>query len=125
MKHRMINCKQSELVNGFAGDKVQFEWRPFNERAPEAQTAYLKLKASLLKDGMRDPLITHCGHVLVGMRRFEILSEVNGSDQHYRCAEIDEDVENWDRDDVVRLDRFKTELYGAGTVKEFMPHAVS
>ena len=106
--HVAVNFRSVDLSLGFVGKHVSFEHRDFNDRTPEARGAYLRLKATLLRDGMRDPLITHKGHVLIGMRRFEILRRYMFQ---FPCTEIMEDVSEWTRKDIKRLNALKRELY--------------
>lgn len=54
---------------------------------------------------MMDPLITYKGHILIGMRRFEIM--VGLGQTAFPCIEIDEDVGQWWRDDLPRLEELR------------------
>ena len=76
----------------------------------EAQQSYQRLRNDLMQNGMNDPLITWKGHVLIGMRRFEIMCELGAV--AFRCYEILEDVSLWTRDDIERLQQFKEAAYG-------------
>ena len=118
IKHTKRYYYRDELSLGFRGDKVQFEHKPYHQRSPEARAAYDRLRESLMAVGMRHPLITYQGHVLIGMRRFEIMCELAGErNKTFSCLEILEDVSAWTRDDIDRLDAFKLEMFG---VNEFI-----
>lgn len=116
MIYRKVVMPTKLLSLGFIGICCSFEHRLFKDRTPEAQEAYLKLKDSLIKFGMKDPLITHRGNVLIGMRRFEILASTQKS---FRCIEILEDVALWRKPDIIRLSDLKKELYG-DSLEEFL-----
>lgn len=120
IKFKLTQFERGDLVNGFRGDKVQFEHRPYEQRSPAAREAYDKLKTSLEAHGMLDPLITYQGHVLIGMRRFEIMGAMTGPRTSFPCYEIQEDVANWDREDVNRLNEFKAVIYSSERIAEFM-----
>lgn len=109
IEHKLMYFLSEDLAPGFKGDKVDFTFRAFSERSTEAQIAYRELEADLYMNGIQQPLITYQGRVLIGMRRFEILKDrIDG----FQCFEIQEDVFNWDRDDIDRLESFKAEMYG-------------
>lgn len=116
MRHARIVYRSEDLKLGFDGNSVHFEHREFEDRSPEAQAAYLRLKDSLLSEGMIDPLITYCGHVLIGMRRFEILREVQ---DEFTCIEILEDVPNWKSGDIRRLQDFKRDVYDLERISRY------
>ena len=96
------------MALGFQGNSVSFDWRPFDERSPSAQEAFRRLERSLLDEGLRSPLITYKGHVLVGQRRFEILRDRRSE---FVCFEVTEEVENWRGPDIERLNAFKRDVY--------------
>lgn len=109
IQFKKVRYRTSNLVMGFKGYKVAFSCKVFKDRSAESQCAYLELKKDLIDNGMINPLITFQGHVLVGIRRFEILRD---QQTVFSCYEIKEDVYHWDRDDIERLDVFKTLVYG-------------
>lgn len=109
MKHRLIMYRSADLKLGFKGKSCCFEHREYHDRSPKAQAAYDRLKDHLHKHGMQHPLITYMGHVLIGMRRFEILRDVR---DEFPCIEILENVSNWQSGDIRRLNDFKNEVYG-------------
>lgn len=109
IKHRIMVYQTADLCLGFKGRSCSFEHRPLPDRTPEAQAAYQRLRNDLLANGMKHPLITYCGHILIGMRRFEILKD---RQDEFKCVEVLEDVRFWERDDIKRLQAFKRELYG-------------
>lgn len=108
--HHRKTYRTSELQPGFSGDRIDFDFRPYSKRSPEARKDYDRLKADLLSRGMLDPLITHKGHVLIGMRRFEILKDRQDT---FECIEIDEDVSLWWRDDLPKLEWLKQTYYAS------------
>jgi hypothetical protein len=108
VRHTTRVYRSCELQMGFKGKSCSFEWRPFAERSPAAQRAYKRLKASLHAQGMRYPLITYKGHVLIGQRRFEIMRDLC---YQFECIEILEPVEDWTTPDIDRLTRFKESIY--------------
>jgi len=116
VKHRFIVYRAEDLKLGFIGRSCSFEHRARSERSPEAIRAYIKLAVDLRKNGMKHPLITYKGSVLVGMRRYEIMK---GCLAEFNCVEILESVEDWLMPDIKRLSKFKDLLYGAGTVQAF------
>ncbi len=115
IKFKKVKYRRSDLVMGFKADKVAFMYTDFKDRVPAAQRAYEELKADLLENGMKEPLITFRGHILLGIRRFEILRD---RQTWFSCYEIEEDVYHWDRDDIDRLEVFKKLMYG--DTPEFM-----
>lgn len=110
IQYKIKLYKSADLQLGFQGNSCCFDWRPFDRRSAEAQAAYLKLKDSLHAVGVRDPLITYRGHVLVGQRRFEIMRD---RVPVFVCYEVLEKVEDWRGPDIERLDAFKREKYPA------------
>lgn len=109
IKHRLIKYRTADLNVGFKGGSCSFEHRPLSERTPEAKSAYQRLRNDLMQNGLKHPLITYCGNVLIGMRRFEIMSEFL---DEFPCIEVLEDVSDWKAEDIRRLSKFKKELYG-------------
>lgn len=106
-----------DLTLGLDVEKVSFCWRPYEERSPEARAAYDKLRDSIRRDGLLHPIIAWRGHVLVGQRRVEICRTLGH--RVIPAYEITEDVSNWDRWDIKRLNRFKERMYGS-SLQQFM-----
>lgn len=71
-RHRLIKCDPATLKFGAHFEHVDYDWRPFEERTPEAQADYQRLFWDVKKRGILNPLIAWRGHVLIGMRRCEI-----------------------------------------------------
>lgn len=109
IKHYLTAYRADWLTLGFVGRSCSFEHRPYSDRSAEARAAYDRLRASLESEGLKDPLITYKGHVLIGMRRFEILRE---SRLWFPCIEVDEPVEDWRSEDIDRLTAFVRGAYG-------------
>jgi hypothetical protein len=109
MNHYLTVHKTETLKPGFKGKTCSFEFREEADRAPTAQKRYKDLEKHLLEHGMKNPLITYKGHVLIGQRRFMILKNVQTS---FKCVELLEDVENFTTPDLVRLNNFNTKLCG-------------
>ena len=104
----MLSCL-TELELGFVGRRISFEHRPYLMRSTEAQADYDALELDIHKHGIRDPLITHEGHVLVGMRRYEIARKIGVT--RMMCIEIDEDVSEWWREGHAKLAALKKRYY--------------
>lgn len=99
------------LTLGFAGDHINFDWRPYSERTPEAREDYDRLEADIRQNGILNPVIAYKDHVLIGMRRVEIARKLGI--ELVTVAQIDErqeDVSKWWKYDVERLNRLKEEL---------------
>lgn len=107
--HHRCTYQAEDLVQGFQGERIDFTYRPYGRRSTEARAAYDELRRDLEQRGMQHPLITHRGHILIGMRRFEIMRAL-GQDT-FDCLEIDEDVSQWWRDDLPRLEALKAHYY--------------
>lgn len=116
MRFAVKRAAAGDLVLGFKGNSCSFEFREYADRSPEQQAAYNRLRDDLLANGMRDPLITYRNHVLIGMRRFEILRDHR---EEFECVEILEDVPNWTTADIDRLQAFKRALYGQVAIEKF------
>lgn len=110
VKHCMRRYHRDELVQGFKGKSCSFEFKPYEEMGPTWQQRFDRLKADLLQYGMKHPLVTYKGHILMGMRRFAVLKDVQ---EHYDCIEILEAVENFMGPDIVRLNNFNLEVNGS------------
>jgi hypothetical protein len=109
-KHVRRYYTAEELTPGFKGRRITFEYRRYEERSPEARESYDALRADLEANGMRNPLITYQGHVLIGMRRFEIMCE--RGQRIFPCIEILEDVSEWWQDGPPKLAALKRTYYG-------------
>lgn len=109
IEHRMIVYRSEDLQNGFIGKSCSFEHIPLKQRSDDAKQAYQRLRDDLLCNGMQDPLITYQGHVLIGMRRFEILKNIQAE---FKAVEVLEDVATWTGKDIDRLQAFKKMIYG-------------
>lgn len=93
---------------GLKGRRIDFSHRPYHLRSPEARGDYDLLRESIKQQGVRDRVIVHAGHVLVGMRRVEIARELGI--EHLPAAEILEDVTGWWKHDTKRLERLRLAL---------------
>ncbi len=112
IKYKLTKFRANQLKLGFKGEHCDFTWKPYDERSPEARAAYDALRADMIRVGMLRPLITYQGHVLIGMRRFEIEVSITGERVWLDCYEVMEDVSQWGRDDIDRLEEFKKQVYG-------------
>lgn len=105
---RFVTFNSNELTPGFKGDHCCFEHKDFCDRTPYAQTAYRRLEKSLLENGMTSPLIVYQNHVIVGMRRFEILRD---KQQSFECIEVMEDLQTGGAEWVDRINSFAKAIY--------------
>ncbi len=112
IKFVKVRVRANELVLGYKGEYCAFVHRPYNERSPEARLAYDLLKADMIIKGMLNPIITYNNHVLIGMRRFEIIVSIDGEYTWVDCYNILDDVSQWKRIDIKKLEEFKTIMYG-------------
>ncbi len=110
IQYKLIYLYPDDFTLGYHGVHVDFVWRPYKERSPEARADYDLLEQSILKDRLKKPIITFRGHVLIGMRRVEIFTKHFGYFEQIACAEIQEDVYLWDRNDIPRLDELKEHI---------------
>lgn len=104
-RHRVLTYQAGDLRLGFKGERIEFTHRPYHRRSVEARAEYDALRLDLEQRGMLHPLITYLGHVLIGMRRYEIM--VSLGQQAFPCIEVDEDVSLWWRDDIPRLEALR------------------
>lgn len=106
-----LRIRPGELILGFHGDHVDFDWKPYHQRSPEHQALHDRLLVSIFHHGVKKPVITHRGHVLVGQRRVEIARRLY-PDVKLDCIEIEEDVaRHWTEHDVFeRLPILKAEI---------------
>lgn len=95
-----------DLWLGFHGDHVDFDWRPYKDRTPEARADYDRLIVSLFHHGLKQPVIVHGDFVLIGMRRVEILKRLDPWEP-IECLDIIEDVSKWTEHDLPRLEALK------------------
>lgn len=97
-----------DLTLGYTGKHVDFTWSPYMKRTEQAREDYDKLVVSLFHHGMQRPCITYKNHVLIGMRRVEIIKSFKGTDW-IRCIELNpmENVQEWTRDDLWKIDELK------------------
>jgi len=116
IKNKLIIYRSQDLEPGFIGNTCSFEHRAFNDRSERAQDAYRRLRDDLLQNGMMHPLITYKGHILIGMRRFEILRQHRND---FLCYEVLEEVDTWRAEDIKRLKEFKEFVYG-DSLNQFM-----
>lgn len=79
-------------------------------RSVHDQRRFETLRQHVKEHGMLNPLITYQGHVLIGMRRFEILQDQMES---FECLEVTENINNWTSMDITRFQNWKTETYGS------------
>lgn len=107
--HRVIDVAHDALTQGFDGRLLHFDYRPYEKRSPEARADYDALKKDLRSNGMRNPLITFKNHVLIGMRRYEIMVEFGTL--VFRCVEILDDVSEWWKPDLPKLEALKEWYY--------------
>ncbi len=110
IEYKIVSLYGNELQLGYHGSHVDFVWRPYDERSEEHRKDYDLLEVSILKDRIQKPLITFKGHVLIGMRRTELFWKHYGLQEQIACAEIQEDVYLWDRNDLPRLDELKERI---------------
>jgi DNA invertase Pin-like site-specific DNA recombinase len=95
----------TELSLGFRGERLDFCWKSYANRRPDQRADYDRLIVSIFHDGIRRPLITFGGHVLIGMRRAEIARRLGISS--VCCWRILEDVAEWHGSDLERLEALK------------------
>lgn len=105
VEHIEKTYRSEELVSGFIGRSCSFEFREYARLGKAGQARFNRLRQSLEQHGMIDPLITHKGCVLIGMRRFEILKKIQGE---FKCLEVTEDVAGWISADITRFQNWKT-----------------
>jgi len=106
MRIKSVYVNARELTCGYRAEKVHFSYKPRSERRPERQQYFDKVIVSVWRYGVRNPLITFENHILVGMTRHEVMTKFN-PDYVFKCWEIQEDVSQWDRHDIKRLDELK------------------
>jgi len=107
----LVEYRARDLILGYSGDHVDFDWRAYDDRSLVERESYDQLKENLIERGMLFPLITYGNHVLIGMRRTEIMICLHGPNIILRCRSIVEDVQKWTRDDIKRLELYKEKLY--------------
>jgi hypothetical protein len=109
VKHCIRVYRQRDLVQGFKGKACSFEFTPMDQCSPTGRARFEKLRDDLRRYGMKHPLITYQGHILIGMRRFEVVQEW---EEEFTCVEVLEQVENWVTADIVRLNNFNATICG-------------
>ncbi len=107
MKHHLYTARTADLVPGFKGETCDFTFRPVEDMNPDQLASYEALREDIIENGIRNPVITYRGHVLIGMRRWMIAREL-GIDDLESC-EIDENMGQWRLHDVRRLKRWLAE----------------
>lgn len=100
MKLKSCTKKPEELTPGLAIGRVSFKFTLYDNRAGTDKIRYDLLKKDLIKNGMRNPLIIWQGHVLVGMRRYDILKDIV---EEFECLEVQEDISKWSSSSVLNL----------------------
>ena len=110
IEYKIVSLYPDDFELGYHGSHVDFVHRPYKERSPEHRADYDKLEQSVLKNHIQKPIITFRGHILIGMRRAEIFIKHFGYFEQILCAEIQEDVYLWDRNDLPRLDELKERI---------------
>lgn len=108
--YKIVTIPIPDLKLGYHGSHTDFVWRPYDERSEEAREDYDRLEDSIIKYGVKKPIITFQNHVLIGMRRVELILKHYGIFEEIACAEITEDVYLWDRNDIPRLNELKKEI---------------
>lgn len=124
-------CVPVRMVLGFPKDRsigMVIGWwhRPYYERDAEARKDYDRLRLNILEHGVLAPLIgwrhpeTGRVHILVGMRRAEIVAQhallvemggdVEPPPEALPVALVQEDIRLWWKFDAQRQDRLKAEL---------------
>lgn len=107
VEHIEKTYRAEELVPGFIGRSCSFEYKPYERLGKAGQLRFDRLRQHLLQHGMIDPLITHKGCVLIGMRRFAIL---RNTQEEFKCLEVTEDVATWIGKDITRFQNWKTQV---------------
>lgn len=89
-----IRCTQrtDALVCGFRGREVEFKHKAYEERSGAQRAMYDRLRAHLAEHGMKNPIVTYKGHVLIGQRRFEVMKE---TEAEIDCLEFTGDLHEW------------------------------
>jgi hypothetical protein len=108
IRHHMECVRLDCLELGFQGEKVDFSYR---ERSVQTDKPFAALRASIRANGLRWPVVTYQQHVLIGMRRVAILRELWMPHFIVPCYELDEDVHEYTRDDILRLEAWKRIIY--------------
>jgi len=101
VRHERRTQPVAALRAGYRGVTVDFTFRPYEKREGEDKEAMDGLRADIKTNGIRNPLVTKDGHVLIGMRRWEIARDL-GIEEVERL-EITEDIDNWMAPDIDRL----------------------
>lgn len=108
MRHMRYTAATDALRPGYQGETIDFSYKPYAERGAEQRQAMDALRNDIADHGIRNPLITKSGRVLIGMRRWEIAMEQGIPT--VECIELLEDVDRWMAPDVARLKSWITEV---------------
>jgi len=101
MKLKPCTRKTEELTPGLAVGRVCFKFTLYENRGSMDQARFDSLRQDLLANGIRNPLIIHDNHILIGMRRFDIMREQL---DEFDCLElVDEDLSKWSSASVLNL----------------------
>ena len=109
INHSYTTYTVEDLKLGFRCKNVHFSWKPYKDRFESHRKDYDRLIVSIFHYGILKPVITYQGHVLIGMRRVEILQRMSPL-QSIKCCEILEDVTQWTTKDIDRLDELKKQI---------------
>lgn len=90
LRYHVEDIDPNALQLGAHYDHVDYCWRPFEERRPDHQADYVRLEADIRANGIKNPLITHNGCVLIGQRRCEIARKLGLG--RVPCIVIDDDI---------------------------------
>lgn len=123
--YRLEMRRVLSLSLGYRARNCAFDWRPYDERTPEARADFDRLAQSIAQEGIRKPIIcTEWPHlickgtedwtpggdlyVMIGQRRAEIAARLGIT--HVQCAIIEEDTREWWKYDIERLNKLKAEI---------------
>jgi len=109
-RHHMVPTEM--LTLGLDLEHVGFDWKPYENRTPEARIDYNRLVVSMFHCGIQKPVIVASFkgnlHVLIGQRRGEIGPKIKYHQKPFLI--IEEDVTFWTRADLDRLDILRKEI---------------
>lgn len=101
MRYVQSTVRTDSLRPGYRGATIDFTWKPYAERRGEDRQAFDALRENIREHGIRHPLVTYRGRVLIGMRRWEIARELGV--EFVAVVEILDALETWRIDEVRRL----------------------